>query len=75
MDGDGSPGLRRVFGEDGQKPLVDWIKGNGRLIDPARWRTAGPMAPMAAAPRKGSGRSSTICVLLTMATDDHPSGL
>jgi hypothetical protein len=34
-----------------------------------------PMAPMAAAPRKGSGRSSTICVLLTMATDDHPSGL
>jgi hypothetical protein len=34
-----------------------------------------PMAPMAAAPRKGSRRSSTICVLLTMATDDHPSGL
>jgi 4-amino-4-deoxy-L-arabinose transferase-like glycosyltransferase len=42
MVGDGSPGLRRVFGEDGQKPLVDWIKENGRLIDPARWRTATP---------------------------------
>ena len=40
--GDGSPGLRRVFGEDGQKPLVDWIKQNGRLVDPARWRTATP---------------------------------
>jgi 4-amino-4-deoxy-L-arabinose transferase-like glycosyltransferase len=40
--GDGSPGLRRVFGEDGQKPLVDWIKEKGRLIDPARWRTATP---------------------------------
>ena len=38
--GDGSPGPRRVFGEDGQKPLVDWIKEKGRLIDPARWRTA-----------------------------------
>jgi 4-amino-4-deoxy-L-arabinose transferase-like glycosyltransferase len=40
--GDGSPGLRRVFGEDSQKPLVDWIKEKGRLIDPARWRTATP---------------------------------
>jgi 4-amino-4-deoxy-L-arabinose transferase-like glycosyltransferase len=40
--GDGSPGLRRVFGEDGQKPLVDWIKEKGRLIDPARWRTTTP---------------------------------
>jgi hypothetical protein len=32
-------------------------------------------APMAAAPPKRSGRSSTICALLTMAADDHPSGL
>ena len=31
-------------------------------------------APMAAAPPKRSGRSSTICALLTMAADDHPSG-
>jgi 4-amino-4-deoxy-L-arabinose transferase-like glycosyltransferase len=40
--GDGSPGLRRVFGANGQKPLVDWIKENGRPIDAARWRTAMP---------------------------------
>ena len=36
--GDGSPGPRRIFGEDGQKPVVDWIRENGRLVDPARWR-------------------------------------
>ena len=40
--GDGSAGLQRVFGEDGQKPLVYWVKENGRLVDPARWRTAMP---------------------------------
>jgi 4-amino-4-deoxy-L-arabinose transferase-like glycosyltransferase len=38
--GDGSPGLRRIFGEDGQKPLVDWIRQNGHFVDPALWRTA-----------------------------------
>ena len=38
--GDGSPGLRRIFGEAGQKPLVDWIRQNGRLVDPALWRGA-----------------------------------
>jgi 4-amino-4-deoxy-L-arabinose transferase-like glycosyltransferase len=38
--GDGSPGLRRIFGEDGQKPVVDWIRVNGRLVDPAEWRAA-----------------------------------
>jgi 4-amino-4-deoxy-L-arabinose transferase-like glycosyltransferase len=38
--GDGSPGLRRIFGEDGQKPVVDWIRENGRLVDPAQWRAA-----------------------------------
>jgi 4-amino-4-deoxy-L-arabinose transferase-like glycosyltransferase len=42
--GDGSPGMRRVFGEDGQKPVVDWIRGKGRLVDPALWRTALPGA-------------------------------
>jgi 4-amino-4-deoxy-L-arabinose transferase-like glycosyltransferase len=40
--GDGSPALRRVFGEDGQKPLVDWIREKGRLVDPVLWRTAVP---------------------------------
>jgi 4-amino-4-deoxy-L-arabinose transferase-like glycosyltransferase len=38
--GDGSPGLRRIFGEDGQKPVVDWIRANGRPVDPALWRAA-----------------------------------
>jgi len=42
--GDGSPGLRRIFGEDNQKALVDWIKVNGRLVDPIQWRTAMPGA-------------------------------
>src|SRR6516225_5188321 len=40
--GDGSPGLRRIFGEDNQKALVDWIKVNGRPVDPVRGRTAMP---------------------------------
>ena len=38
--GDGSPGLRRISGEAGQKSLVDWIRQNGRLVDPALWRGA-----------------------------------
>ena len=38
--GDGSSGLRRIFGEDGQKPVVDWIRANGRIVDPAEWRAA-----------------------------------
>jgi len=40
--GDGSRGLRHAFGEDGQKPLTDWIQENGRLVDPALWRSAAP---------------------------------
>jgi 4-amino-4-deoxy-L-arabinose transferase-like glycosyltransferase len=40
--GDGSAGLRRIFGEDGQKPLVDWIRENGRRVDRALWRSAAP---------------------------------
>jgi 4-amino-4-deoxy-L-arabinose transferase-like glycosyltransferase len=37
--GEGSEGLRRVFGEGSQKPLVDWIRSNGRHVDPALWRS------------------------------------
>jgi 4-amino-4-deoxy-L-arabinose transferase-like glycosyltransferase len=37
--GDGSPGLRRVFGADGQKALVDWIRENGWLVDATLWRS------------------------------------
>ena len=39
--GDGSPGLRLVFGEGHQKALVEWIRANGRPVDPALWRTTG----------------------------------
>jgi len=37
--GDGSEGLRRIFGEARQKPLTDWIQANGKKVDAARWRT------------------------------------
>jgi 4-amino-4-deoxy-L-arabinose transferase-like glycosyltransferase len=36
--GDDSRALRRVFGEDGQKALTDWVRDNGREVDPALWR-------------------------------------
>jgi hypothetical protein len=39
--GDGAPGLRLAFGEGHQKALVEWIRANGRPIDPALWRTSG----------------------------------
>jgi len=39
--GDGSPGLRLVFGEGHQKALVEWIRANGRPVDPDLWRTTG----------------------------------
>jgi 4-amino-4-deoxy-L-arabinose transferase-like glycosyltransferase len=63
--GDGSLGLRRVFGEDGQKPLVDWIKQNGSLVDPARWRTA--------VPRGADGRRAAEAIG-TELYDLHPAG-
>jgi 4-amino-4-deoxy-L-arabinose transferase-like glycosyltransferase len=49
--GDGSRGIRRVFGEDGQKALTDWIRENGREIDPALWR--GLAAPEDPGPADG----------------------
>ena len=39
--GDGAPGLRLAFGEGHQKALVEWIRANGRPVDPALWRTSG----------------------------------
>jgi 4-amino-4-deoxy-L-arabinose transferase-like glycosyltransferase len=38
--GDGAPGLRLAFGEGHQKALVDWIRANGRPVDPTLWRSA-----------------------------------
>ena len=40
--GEGSPGLRRVFGEGHQQELIDWIRANGKPVDPALWRSATP---------------------------------
>jgi len=47
--GDGSEGLRRVFGENRQKPLTDWIQANGKPVDAALWRSPGANAERAAA--------------------------
>jgi hypothetical protein len=49
--GDGSRGIRRVFGENGQKALTDWIRANGREVDPALWR--GIAAPENPGPTDG----------------------
>jgi len=38
--GDGAPGLRLAFGEGHQKALVEWIRANGRPVDPTLWRSA-----------------------------------
>src|SRR5438477_4977584 len=37
--GDGAPALRLAFGEGHQKALVDWIRANGRPVDPTLWRS------------------------------------
>ena len=47
--GDGSEGIRRVFGEARQKPLTDWIQANGERVDAARWRTPVPVEDPGAA--------------------------
>ena len=42
--GDGSPGLRRIFGDGRQQDLVAWIRQFGRPVDPAAWRSADGVA-------------------------------
>jgi len=59
--GDGSPGLRRIFGEDGQSL---WSTGSAQT---AAWLTplSGELRPapiFRVAQPRGSGPSSTICV-------------
>ena len=49
--GDGSRGIRRIFGENGQKALTDWIRENGREVDPVVWR--GIAAPEDPGPADG----------------------
>ena len=38
--GEGSPGLRRVFGEGLQQELTAWIRKNGSAVDPSDWRSS-----------------------------------
>jgi 4-amino-4-deoxy-L-arabinose transferase-like glycosyltransferase len=52
--GDGSPGLRRIFGENEQKPLVNWIRHNGHLVDSALWRTTGAFGTAGGFPAEGA---------------------
>jgi hypothetical protein len=47
--GEGSEGIRRIFGEARQKPLTDWIQANGKRVDAARWRTPATAADPGAA--------------------------
>jgi 4-amino-4-deoxy-L-arabinose transferase-like glycosyltransferase len=37
--GDGGPDLRRISGEGRQRALVEWIRANGRPVDPSLWRS------------------------------------
>jgi 4-amino-4-deoxy-L-arabinose transferase-like glycosyltransferase len=37
--GDGSPGIRRIFGAAAQRRLTDWILAHGRPVDPSQWRS------------------------------------
>ena len=52
--------LRRRFGLDpGGQAAADWVRGNGRPVDPDLWRQPGePPAADAAAPRRGLGRGA-----------------
>jgi 4-amino-4-deoxy-L-arabinose transferase-like glycosyltransferase len=51
--GDGSPGLRRVFGEGRQRELSDWIRANGRPVERPRWRS--PMIRYGGPPAESIG--------------------
>jgi hypothetical protein len=51
--GDGSPGLRRIFGDGAQRPIVDWVRANGRPVDPAEWRS--PMTEFGGRPAETVG--------------------
>lgn len=53
LTGDGSAGLRRVFGDGAQRPIVDWVRANGRLVAPAEWRS--PMTQFGGRPAETVG--------------------
>jgi 4-amino-4-deoxy-L-arabinose transferase-like glycosyltransferase len=56
MIGEGSQGLRRIYGEGHQKDVVDWIKANGRPVDPALWRSSAAEAR----PRSAEGAGAEL---------------
>jgi 4-amino-4-deoxy-L-arabinose transferase-like glycosyltransferase len=52
--GEGSQGLRRVYGENHQKELIDWIRVNGKPVDPVLWHSAAPQDRPRSAEAAGS---------------------
>jgi 4-amino-4-deoxy-L-arabinose transferase-like glycosyltransferase len=67
--GDGSPGLRRIFGEGRQAELVAWIRQFGRLVDPASWRSSEGLADTAR--RRGAEMINTQLYDLRPTTAEH----
>lgn len=67
--GDGSPGLRRVFGESRQQELVAWIRQFGRPVEPALWRSAKGLAQ--AARGRGAEMVDTELYDLRVANAEH----
>jgi 4-amino-4-deoxy-L-arabinose transferase-like glycosyltransferase len=53
--GDDNANARRFFGEGRQKEIVDWVRANGRAVDPALWRSAPGEEPR---PRRGGDRTT-----------------
>ena len=44
MLGDLTSVSRRLGAETAQRPVAEWIRGHGRLVDPALWRASGSVA-------------------------------
>lgn len=49
--GDLSPVSRRLGGEAALRPVADWVRSSGSLVDPARWDPEG---------RRGAGRAGEV---------------
>jgi 4-amino-4-deoxy-L-arabinose transferase-like glycosyltransferase len=67
--GDGSPGLRRIFGEGRQAELVAWIRQFGRPVDPVSWRSSEGLADTAR--RRGAEMINTQLYDLRPTTAEH----
>jgi 4-amino-4-deoxy-L-arabinose transferase-like glycosyltransferase len=42
----GGDPARRAGGESPQRPIIDWVKGNGAVVDPALWRSPPPRSEL-----------------------------